>query len=277
MPMTARAGVVVTGTEVLTGIITDRNGPWLSERLRDSGVDVAQIVVVGDRPADVEGALRYLAGEGVDLIVTSGGLGPTADDLTAQVVADFQGRAMALDEALEARIMEGLERRWSRWRQYDADNEAAKAGIRKQAMIPAAAAVLEPAGTAPGLVVTPASGDGPVVVVLPGPPGELQAMWEPALATEAVQAVLARTAGLEQRFLRLYGVPESIIAKSLREMETEGIAMGDLEITTCQRRGELEIATVFTPAAVGEYDGFVDAIRARHGEQLFSEDRTTVD
>src|ERR1700710_235986 len=151
MPMTARAGVVVTGTEVLTGIITDRNGPWLSERLRDAGVDLAQIVIVGDRPSDVEGALRSLAAEGVDLIVTSGGLGPTADDLTAHVVASFQGREMALDEALEERIMEGLQRRWARWRQYDRDDEASRVGIRKQAMIPEAAAVLEPAGPGPGL------------------------------------------------------------------------------------------------------------------------------
>jgi nicotinamide-nucleotide amidase len=274
---TARAGVVVTGTEVLTGIITDRNGPWLSERLRDAGVDVAQIVVVGDRPADVLGALRYLAAEGADLIITSGGLGPTADDLTAEVVAGFQGRPMALDEALEERIHESLARRWSRWRRYEANREASRAGIRKQARVPEGADVIEPVGTAPGLVVTPAAGEGPVVAVLPGPPMELQGMWDAVLATEPVQAVLARTAGLEQRFRRLFGLPESIIAETLRDFASDGVAMGDLEITTCQRRGELEIATVFAPAAEAEYDAFVDAIRARHGNELFSEDRTTID
>jgi nicotinamide-nucleotide amidase len=84
-----RAGVLVTGTEVLTGIITDRNGPWLSERLRDSGVDVAMIEVVGDRPEDLRTALRQMAEAGVAVIVTSGGLGPTADDLTAEIVGGF--------------------------------------------------------------------------------------------------------------------------------------------------------------------------------------------
>ncbi len=73
-----RAGIVVTGTEVLSGIVADRNGPWLSERVREHGVELAHIIVVGDRPADMRAALDFLAREGVELIVTSGGLGPTA-------------------------------------------------------------------------------------------------------------------------------------------------------------------------------------------------------
>ena len=103
-----RAGIVVTGTEVLAGIIADRNGPWLSERLRERGVELAQIVVVGDRPDDLRGALEFLAE--LDLVITSGGLGPTADDLTAEVVGGFAGRAMVLDEALEERILAILRR-----------------------------------------------------------------------------------------------------------------------------------------------------------------------
>jgi molybdenum cofactor synthesis domain-containing protein len=78
-----RGGVVVTGTELLTGRVTDRNGPWISERLGDLGVEVTHILCVGDRRGDLEAALRFLADQGVSLIVTSGGLGPTADDLTA--------------------------------------------------------------------------------------------------------------------------------------------------------------------------------------------------
>ncbi len=102
--MSARAGIVITGTEVLSGIIADRNGPWLSERLRERGVELSHTVVVGDRPADVRAALDFLAGTGVDLAITSGGLGPTADDLTAVVVGEFTGGSMVLDEALEGRI-----------------------------------------------------------------------------------------------------------------------------------------------------------------------------
>src|SRR5699024_10368605 len=84
--VSARAGIVVTGTEVLSGIISDRNGPWLSERLADRGIDLAHILIVGDRADDMRAALRFMADEGLDLVITSGGLGPTADDLTAEVV-----------------------------------------------------------------------------------------------------------------------------------------------------------------------------------------------
>ena len=85
--VSARAGIVVTGTEVLTGRVQDRNGPWLADRLLELGIELAHITICGDRPEDMESQLRFLADQGVDLIITSGGLGPTADDLTAEVVA----------------------------------------------------------------------------------------------------------------------------------------------------------------------------------------------
>ena len=138
-----RAGILVTGTEVLTGIISDRNGPWLSERLLDLGVDVAMIEVVGDRPEDLLTALEQMAAAGVAVIVTSGGLGPTADDLTAEIVGRFCAREMVLDSALEARIGEILKPALERW--PDADREALRAANRKQAVIPSGATVLEPA------------------------------------------------------------------------------------------------------------------------------------
>ncbi len=96
--MSVRAGILVTGTEVLTGRVSDRNGPWLSERLGELGVEVADMLIVGDRDDDLERGLRFFADSGMDLIVTSGGLGPTADDMTADVVARFAGREMVLDE-----------------------------------------------------------------------------------------------------------------------------------------------------------------------------------
>src|SRR6202011_6146860 len=142
-------GILVTGTEVLTGIISDRNGPWLSERLREIGVDAAMIQVVGDRPDDLLAALRFMAAEGMALIITSGGLGPTADDLTAEIVGRFAGREMVLDEDLEARIAEILRPMMRRW--PGLDEAAIRASNRKQAVIPRGSTVLEPVGTAPGL------------------------------------------------------------------------------------------------------------------------------
>ena len=186
-----RAGIVVTGTEVLTGRVSDRNGPWLAEQLRLIGVDVAGVFVVGDRPEDLRHALRSTIDGGVALVITSGGLGPTADDLTAQVVGDFQGRPSRLDPELEATIAAVVER-LSAGRGWRVDPAAMAAGTRKQAMVPRGAHVLAPIGTAPGLVVPPADGrSGPPVVVLPGPPRELQPMWTTALADPLVAAALA--------------------------------------------------------------------------------------
>jgi len=266
-----RAGILITGTEVLSGIISDRNGPWLSERLRERGVEVAQILIVADRRTDMRAALDFMAAEGLDLVVTSGGLGPTADDLTAEVVADFAGRPLALDAALEERIWTILEGLRSRWRNLDED--AIRASNRKQALVPEGATVLEPVGTAPGLVVP----GNPTVLVLPGPPRELQPMWETALETPALASLLERAGTYDQRIMRLFGIPESEIARSLREIEADGVPLERLEITTCLRRGEIEIATVFEPEAAAVYASFEAAIREQHGRTLFSVDGSTVD
>lgn len=273
--MSARAGIVVTGTEVLSGIISDRNGPWLSERLRELGVDVAHIMVVGDRREDMAAVLHFLASERVDLIVTSGGLGPTADDLTTEVVAKFAGRSMVLDDALEQRIAATVAPIAQRW--PNVDRAAMARGTRKQAHVPEGATVLEPVGTAPGVVVRAQDGTGPTVVVLPGPPRELQPMWAAARETEAFRTALAGATEYEQAILRLMGIPESEIAETLVVAEQSGLDLSPLEITTCLRRGEIEIATLYEPGAEEAYSAFVEFIRGRHAAQLFSEDGSTID
>jgi len=273
--VSVRAGIVVTGTEVLTGRVFDRNGPWLTDELLALGADTAAIVVVGDRPEEILRALRFLAGEGCSLIVTSGGLGPTADDLTAEVVGRFQGREMILDEALEGRIAEILRPLMARW--PDLDPDAVLAANQKQAVVPAGAVVLEPVGTAPGLVVTPAQGPGPTVVVLPGPPRELQPMWSVAVQQPEVRAALAGAVEYRRGMLRLYGMPESEIAATLRAADDAGLALERLEITTCLRRGEVEVVTRYEPDAADVYAQFAAFVRERHADTLFSDDWSTVD
>ena len=270
-----RAGILVTGTEVLTGIISDRNGPWLSERLREVGVDTAMIQIVGDRPHDLLGALCSMRRAGVAVIVTSGGLGPTADDLTAEIVGRFSERDMVLDERLEERIAEILRPMMQRW--PDIDPDAIRASNRKQAVIPEGATVLEPVGTAPGLVVPPHQAPGPTVVVLPGPPRELQPMWETARQTDAFLAAIAGATTYRRQIVRLFGIPESEIANTLRAAQEAGLELDPLEITTCLRRGEIEVATQFEPHAQADYNALLDFIRERHAETLFSEDGSTID
>ena len=275
-PGAPRAGILVTGTEVLSGIITDRNGPWLSQQLFALGVDTATIQIVGDRPADLRRALEDMRAAGVGLIVTSGGLGPTADDLTADVVGSFCGREMVLDPALETRISEILAQMLARWPNLDPD--AIRRSNRKQAVIPRGATVLDPVGTAPGLVVTPLHGEGPTVVVLPGPPRELRPMWLQALETQAFRAAIGTAVPYEFEIVRLFGIPESEIAATLRAAEHgAGLDLTALEITTCLRRGEIEVATRFTPDARPAYDALLDLLRKRHGGTLFSQDGSTID
>jgi nicotinamide-nucleotide amidase len=266
-----RAGIVVTGTEVLTGRITDRNGPWISERLAELGIEVAHILVVGDRSQDLDSALRFMAEEGMDLIATSGGLGPTADDLTAEVVARFAGRELVLDEAMEekiAEILSGFARR------FNFDAEAVREANRKQAMVPEGAIPLDPVGTAPGLVVP--AGER-VVLVLPGPPRELRPMWPKAMETAPVRALIDRATALRGYTLRMFGVPESEIAKSLRELEGAGVSLAEVEITTCLRRGEIEIDVRYRDQAEETAEAVRAGLAERHRRHLFSLDGETVD
>jgi nicotinamide-nucleotide amidase len=273
--VSARAGIVVTGTEVLTGRVRDRNGPWLSDRLMELGVELAHITICGDRPGDMEAQLAFMEAQGVDLIVTSGGLGPTADDLTLEVVARFMGRELALDEALEQRIADILRPLMKRWRNLDF--EAVRAANRKQALVPDGATVIEPAGTAPGMVVPPRDGTGPTVVVLPGPPRELHDMWRQAVDTDAFREAVGEASDYEQSMLRLFGIPESEIAETLRAAEAEIEGLGDLEITTCLRRGEVEVVVRHEPAAAQALSALEALVAQRHADTLFSTDGSTVD
>lgn len=271
MAVSARAGIVVTGTEVLTGRVQDANGPWIADRLLELGVELAHITICGDRPADIEAQLRFLAGEGVDLIVTSGGLGPTADDMTVAVVARFCERELVLDVETEEKIADILKRLMARFDGVDFD--AVRAANRKQAMIPDGAQVLDPVGTAPGVVVP----GKPTVIVLPGPPRELQPMWHRAIETPAAQQAIAGRTIYRQDTVRMFGLPESGLADTLRDAEASVPGFESLEITTCLRRGEIEMVTRYEPEAAATYGKLVQLMRDRHGEQLFSEDGSRID
>jgi nicotinamide-nucleotide amidase len=116
-----------------------------------------------------------------------------------------------------------------------------------------------------------------VVVVLPGPPRELQPMWPAALETAAVRALIERATPLHGYTLRMFGIPESEIAKSLREMEEAGVALAEVEITTCLRRGEIEIDVRYRDEAAATAEAVRAGLAERHRAQLFSEDGETID
>jgi len=271
MAVSARAGIVVTGTEVLTGRVQDANGPWIADRLLELGVELAHITICGDRPSDIEAQLRFMADQSVDLIVTSGGLGPTADDMTVEVVARFAGRDLVLDTAVENKIAAILKSFMARFDGVDFD--AVRAANRKQAMIPAGSEVLDPEGTAPGVVVP----GKPTVIVLPGPPRELQPMWHRAIETSAAQDAIAGRTNYRQKTIRIFGLPESGLAETLRGAEASIPGFASLEITTCLRRGEIEMVTRYEPDAADTYAQLTQLLREKHGRHIYSEDGSRVD
>jgi nicotinamide-nucleotide amidase len=178
---------------------------------------------------------------------------------------------MVLDEDMEAKIaavLRGFARR------FNFDEGAVMDANRKQAMVPEGATPLDPVGTAPGLVVP--AGDR-VVVVLPGPPRELQPMWSAAVRSTPLQAVLARATPLHGYTMRMFGVPESEIAKSLREIEDEGVDLDSVEITTCLRKGEIEIDVRYRDEAAATAEAVREGLVARHRRETFSLDGETID
>ncbi|MDQ2700719.1 MAG: competence/damage-inducible protein A [Actinomycetota bacterium] len=271
---TVRAGILVTGTEVLTATIQDRNGPWVSEQLTGLGIELAEILIVADHRDDLLNGLQHMADIGLDLIITTGGLGPTADDLTAEVVGEFTGRQLVLDPAMEARIQKILAR-FARSTTIDLSTDSLNAANRKQAMVPEGAVALDPVGTAPGLVVP--GPDGLVVLVLPGPPRELQPMWGTALGVPMIDEVVQKATRLNSYRLRMFGTPESELALSLREIEAGGLELDSLEVTTCLRKGEVEIDVRYRDAAVRTADALRAELHRRHEGTLYSLDGTTVD
>jgi nicotinamide-nucleotide amidase len=233
-----RAVVVVTGSELVRGERTDLNGPFLATELLRLGLEPARIVIVGDREDELARALEE--GLGADLCVVSGGLGPTHDDRTVELVARAASVALELDDTLYREI-EGISRRFAErlGRPYT-DFEP---GVRKQATIPSGAISLGLAGTAPGLVLERAQC---VVVVLPGPPAELQRLWQRALETVPMRGVLARAQPPELRRLRFFGASESAVAKALADAGGDG---DGVEATICARDFEIHVDLVVEPGA----------------------------
>ena len=261
-----RGVVVVTGSELVRGERNDRNGPFLASELVRLGVEPARIEIVGDDPAELEAALRD--GLEADLCVVSGGLGPTHDDRTVELVARAAGVGLVQDAGLEAEIESVSRMVAERLRRPYADFED---GVRKQATIPEGALIVGVAGTAPALVLESTSA---VAVVLPGPPGELRRLWPLALETEPVRAVLARARVPERRLLRFYGASESSVARALAEAggEAEG-----LTATVCAHDFEIHVDLVAEEGAETQADRLADELRTRLGQYLFAEDGRPVE
>ena len=255
----------MTGSELVRGERDDRNGPFLAAEAVRLGLEPERITIVGDRPDDLERAFRL--GFDADLCLVSGGLGPTHDDRTIELVARVTGRALAVDEALE-RDIEGVSRMIAdRLGRPYADFTT---GVRKQATLPEGAISLGLAGTAPGVVL---DANGCVVVVLPGPPRELRRLWPRALETEPVRRVLERAPSRERIILRFFGTPESAVAEALADAGGDG---NGVEVTICAREFEIHVDLVVEPGAEDRAAALASSLREQLGRYLFSENERTI-
>ncbi len=225
-----RVAIVASGSELVRGDRYDRNGPFLAASLLRLGVDPARITVVGDAPADLEAALAD--GLTSDLLVISGGLGPTHDDRTIELLARAAGVGVHVEEPLREAIEERSQRIAARLNRPYGDFAE---GVTKQATLPDGALWLGLVGTAPAVVLDTGSC---VAVALPGPPSELQQLWPRVIETEPVRRVLATSHVPERRVLRFYGVSESAIARSLAAAGGDG---GGVDVTICARDFELHV------------------------------------
>jgi nicotinamide-nucleotide amidase len=262
-----RAVVVVTGSELVRGERTDLNGPFLARSLLALGLEPARINVVGDAPEELEAAVRD-AVRSADLVAVSGGLGPTHDDRTVEVVARVAGVELELRPELEAEI-EAISRAVAE-RMRRAYTDFAE-GVRKQATLPVGAISLGLAGTAPGLVVE--VGETPVVV-LPGPPAELQRLWPNALATAPVRRALDGGTPPLRRTLRFFGSGESTVAQAFAAAGGDG---DGVEVTICARDFEVVMEVLAEPAAAERAEQLTAGLRASLDRYLYSDDGRTVE
>ena len=261
-----RAAIVVTGSELVRGDRNDLNGPFYAREALRLGLEPSRIAIVGDRPDDLLAAI----GQGLeaDVLLVSGGLGPTHDDRTVELVAAAVGRRLVVDGILEEEIGDVSRSFATRMRRPYADFAP---GVTKQATIPEGAISLGLAGTAPGLVVDTGAC---VVVVLPGPPSELQRLWPRALETAPVQRILARTDVPTRRVLRVYGVSESAVARALDEAGGDG---DGVEVTICARDFELHVDVVAEPGADADAEALIARLRAPLADYVFSEDEVSIE
>jgi competence/damage-inducible protein CinA-like protein len=258
--LSLRTTVLVTGSELVRGARRDANGPFLADELTRLGLEPARITLVGDDPDRLEESIREgLAG---DLLVISGGLGPTHDDRTVELLARAASLAAPVDEELAQQI-EAISRAIAK--RFNRPYAEFEVGVRKQATLPDGGRVIGIAGTAPGLVVET---EGAVAVVLPGPPPELRRLWRAALEDEAVRRVVGRVQAPERRVLRTYGVSESAVAQALAEAggEPEGV-----QATICAHDGEIW-AELFGPG-----EGLASTLREVLGPAVFAEDDRPVE
>src|ERR1700722_7531086 len=251
-----KAEIIAVGSELLTPDRVDTNSLFLTAQLNRLGIEVTRKAVVGDELAALRNAFEESM-QRVELVIASGGLGPTEDDRTREAVADLLGRKLSRDPAVMSKIE-------ARFRQIGRPMSEVTA---RQAMVPEGAQVLDnDRGTAPGLWL---ESNGRIVILLPGPPHELKAMY--AKQVEPRLARLSTGVRLVARELRVAGMGESDVDQRIAPIYTRHT---DVQTTILTAPGEIQVHlrawTTNTTAAEEQLQGIVDSIVLALGEAVFT-------
>lgn len=260
------AETIFVGTELLLGEILNTNAQYMGQRLAELGVDQYYQLTVGDNPDRLAGVLR-LALSRADVVITSGGLGPTQDDLTREVAAEVAGRPLELDEAYLEELRAWFRRRTGR--------EMPENNVR-QAMVPRGGRMMpNPVGTAPGLVVP--VGD-KVILLLPGPPHEFKKMLHDHVIPLLTERMGGERLKLFSRTLRLCGTGESAVEQEILDLIQ---AQSDPSLAPYAKLGEVQLrmaTKASTPAeAETRFAPLESEIRRRLGRHIFGTDDTTLE
>ncbi|MDV3426554.1 MAG: competence/damage-inducible protein A [Bacillota bacterium] len=256
-----KAEILAVGTEILLGDIVNTNAQYLANRLKELGIFVYYQGVVGDNTKRLIDELG-LAFKRSDLVITTGGLGPTKDDLTKEAAAEYFNKKLILNEEELKKIEEYFNRR----------NIKITENNRKQALIPEGALVLvNPNGTAPGCIIEE---DGRILVILPGPPNEMKSMYEntvlPYLEKKQECTLVSKT-------LRMIGIPEGTMAdrvSSYLDLENPTVAPyakdNDVILRITAKARDLDAGKKILEPVVKE-------LRSILGEFIYGEDEDAIE
>jgi nicotinamide-nucleotide amidase len=221
--MTRTAEIVAIGSELLTPDRSDTNGLWLTGRLNEAGVEVMLKTIVGDDESRLEETLRD-ALKRSDIVITTGGLGPTEDDITRPVAARAVGRKLVYHQELE----NGLRERFRRW-----GREMPEINKRQAFIIDGAEIMPNPNGSAVGMRLEL---DGKLLIILPGPPRENQPMYD-EFAAESVRR-LAGPVFVKRRIMRVSGLGESAVDEAISPIYRE---FSDVQTSILFNKSEIEV------------------------------------
>ena len=244
--------ILTIGTEILLGQIVDTNAAFMAQRLAEAGIDLFFKATVGDNESRIEAALR----EGLarsDAVLCTGGLGPTEDDLTREVIAKVLGRRLGLDEGVLGHIAA----------RFAARGIPMAENNRKQAYVPEGAEVLHnPRGTAPGLSLTTA--EGKVVAALPGVPSEMRPMFTEQVIPR-LRAALGVTGRIRSRVLRTCGASESRVDQLIGDLFR---SQRNPTIGVLAHAGEIHVRLTAKGETETELEGLLDYLEAKLRERI---------